>query len=112
MINQITGSNRGKLSEKNKNLNAFDYSSLIKIVRIIGLVALISYMAVILFTWIYADRAGYIYFSVGEPSSFIKYSEWILGFMAIFIAIYYLLMELSGYIGEGATKHNISDRKL
>lgn len=97
-------SNEAIQSKKNEGVNAFDYSKLIKIVRIVGLMALISYIAVILFTWIYANSAGHIYFSAGEPSSWIKYSEWILGFMAFFVAIYYFLMELSGSTCEGATK--------
>ena len=107
MIYQVAGnnvSNGGKQSDKIDNVKTFDYSIPIKIVRIMGLMALISYIAVILFTWIYANSAGHIYFSAGEPSSWIKYSEWILGFMAFFVAIYYFLMELSGSICEGATK--------
>ena len=107
MIYQVAGnnvSNGGKQSGKINNVKPFDYSIPIKIVRIRGLMALISYIAVILFTWIYANRAGFIYFSAGEPSSLIKYSEWILGFLAFFVAIYYLLMELSGYNYMRATK--------
>lgn len=70
---------------------------LIKIVRILGLLALVSYILVVLFTWMLANMEGYIYFSGGEPSLLIKYSEWILGFLGIIVAIYYLLAELSGY---------------
>ena len=90
--------------KKKRNVKTFDYSSLIKIVRILSLMVLISYIGVILFIWIYATRAGFIYFSAGGPSSLIKYSEWILGFLAIFVAIYYLLMELSGYNCVRVTK--------
>jgi hypothetical protein len=107
MIVQETGnisSDDVKQSKKNEGVASFDFSKLMKIVRIMGLMALISYIAVILFTWIYANSAGHIYFSAGEPSLTIKYSEWILGFMAFFVAIYYFLMELSGSTCEGATK--------
>ncbi len=74
---------------------------LIKIVRILGLMALISYLAVVLFSWMLANMKGFIYFSGGEPLLLIKYSEWILGFLGIIVAIYYLLMELSGYKCNG-----------
>lgn len=107
MIYQITGndeSNGGKQSEKKRKVKTFDYSSLIKIVRILGLMALISYIAVILFVWIYANEEGFIYFSAGEPSMKIRYSEWILGFLGFFVAIYYLLTELSGYHSMRAIK--------
>ncbi len=77
---------------------------LIKIVRILGLMALISYIAVVLFSWMLANMEGFIYFSGGESSLLIKYSEWILGFLGIIVAIYYLLMELSGYNCEWKTK--------
>ena len=100
MINQVAGnnvSNGGKQSDKINNVKTFDYSIPIKIVRILGLMALISYIVVILFTWIYANQEGFIYFTAGETSMKIKYSEWILGFLSFFVAIYYLLMELSGY---------------
>ncbi len=77
---------------------------LIRIVRILGLMALISYLAVVLFSWMLANMKGFIYFSGGEPLLLIKYSEWILGFLGIIVAIYYLLMELSGYSCDGKTK--------
>ena len=57
--------------------------------------ALISYMIVILFTWIFANMDGYVYFSAGEPVLSIKYIEWILGFLGIFVATYYLHKELN-----------------
>ena len=75
----------------------FNYSIMIRIVRILGLMALISYILVILLTWIEATEDGFIYFTAGEPSTKIRYSEWILGFLGFFVAIYYLLMELRGY---------------
>ena len=65
-----------------------------KIFRILGLLALISYMIVILFTWISANMEGYVYFSAGEPVWSIKYIEWMLGFLGIFVATYYLRKEL------------------
>ncbi|MCX9082628.1 MAG: hypothetical protein OIN83_10570 [Candidatus Methanoperedens sp.] len=67
----------------------------LKFVRIIGLMALISYMVVILFTWIFANLQGYMYFSAGEPVLAIKYPEWILGFIGIFVAFDYLHRELN-----------------
>ena len=82
---------------RKEELMTFNYSILIRTVRILGLMALISYIVVILFTWIYANEEGFIYFTAGETSLKIKYSEWILGFLGFFVAIYYLLMELSGY---------------
>jgi hypothetical protein len=66
-----------------------------KIFRILGLMALISYMIVILFTWIFANLDGYVYFSAGEPVLSIKYIEWVLGFLGIFVATYYLHKELN-----------------
>lgn len=78
------------------NRTAFDYSKLVKILRIIGLMALISYMIVILFTWMYANMEGFMYFSAGEPVLSIKYPEWILGFLGIFVATDYLHRELRG----------------
>ena len=107
MIYQVAGNNESKMStqsDKINNVKKFDYSIPIKIVRIMGLMALISYISVILYTWIYANEEGFIYFSAGEPSMKIRYSEWILGFLGIFVAIYYLLMELSGYNYMRATK--------
>lgn len=60
-------------------------------IRIIGLMALLSYMIVILCTWIYANLRGFIYFSAGEPDLFIKYSEWVLGIIGIIVAVDYLV---------------------
>ena len=66
---------------------------MLKIIRIAGLTALISYMTIILFTWITANLHGYVYFSAGEPNLFIKYFEWILGLLRIITAAYYLQKE-------------------
>lgn len=96
---QLTGTNFGRTTgqfENNMNRTAFDYSKLVKILRIIGLMALISYMIVILFTWMYANMEGFMYFSAGEPVLSIKYPEWILGFLGIFVATDYLHRELRG----------------
>ena len=75
--------------------NVLDHSNSIKIVRILGLMALISYMIVILLTWVFANIEGYVYFSAGEPVLSIKYFEWILGSLGIFVAINYLQKELN-----------------
>lgn len=56
-------------------------------IRIVGLAALLSYMIVILFTWIYANLRGFMYFSAGEPDLSIKYPEWVLGIIGIIVAI-------------------------
>jgi hypothetical protein len=77
--------------------NVFDQSNIEKIVRILGLMALISYMIVILFTWVFANIEGYVYFSAGEPVLSIKYLEWILGSLGIFVAVNYLQKELNEY---------------
>lgn len=77
--------------------NKIGFTDKLKIVRIIGLMALISYMIVILFTWIFANYQGYMYFSAGEPVLSIKYPEWILGFIGIFVAIDYLNREINSY---------------
>lgn len=79
-------------------INAFDHSNMIKNIRILGLMALISYMIVILFTWVFANIDGYVYFSAGEPVLSIKYLEWVLGILGIFVAVNYLKKELNEYI--------------
>lgn len=65
--------------------------------RILGLIALISYMVVILFTWIYANLNGNVYFLAGEPILLIKYLEWGIGFIGIYVAVEYLLKEIQGF---------------
>jgi hypothetical protein len=54
-------------------------------------------MIVILFTWVFANIEGYVYFSAGEPVLSIKYLEWILGSLGIFVAVNYLQKELNEY---------------
>ncbi len=78
----------------NSSSNIIDYSKLFRTVRILGLMSVISYMTVILFTWVYANLTGYIYFSAGEPVLLIKYPEWALGFIGISVAIDCLRKEL------------------
>lgn len=81
--------------QHDKRLNSNNnFSERKKIVRILGFMALISYMIVILFTWIYANLGGYVYFSAGEPILSIKYLEWMLGFIGIFVAIDCLFKEI------------------
>lgn len=57
--------------------------SILKMIRVIGLMYSISYMIVITFTWIFANSKGYTYFSAGEPILAIKYFEWIFAFVSI-----------------------------
>ena len=90
---QISGPDFGQTGTNNKA----GFTDKLKIVRIIGLMALISYMIVILFTWIFANLQGYMYFSAGEPVLSIKYPEWILGFIGIFVAVDYLHREIDSY---------------
>jgi hypothetical protein len=78
----------------NGSFNIIDYSKLFRTVRILGLMSVISYMIVILFTWIYANLTGYVYFSAGEPELLIKYPEWVLGLIGISVAIDCLRKEL------------------
>ncbi len=74
--------------------NITDYAK--KLARVLGLMSMISYVAVILFVWIFANFQGYLYFSAGEPVLLIKYSEWILGFIGIFAAVDLLCREING----------------
>jgi hypothetical protein len=69
-------------------------STIIRLFKILGLMAVLSYMIVILFTWMYANYQGYVYFSAGEPVSFIKYPEWVLGLLGILTTARVLRMEL------------------
>lgn len=87
--------NTSNQCKKNINVRTFDFSKQVKIARILGLIGLISYMIVILFTWMFANLQGYVYFSAGEPVLSIKYPEWILGFLGILVAADYLHMELN-----------------
>jgi uncharacterized membrane protein len=75
------------------NLEMVSNSS--KNIRILGLMSLISYMIVILFVWIFANYEGYIYFLAGEPNPYIKYTEWLLGFTGIIVAVDLLYKEIN-----------------
>lgn len=67
-----------------------------KVLKILGLITIISYLIVILVTWISANIAGYIYFSAGEPNLLIKYTEWTLGILGIFVMLNILKDEVCG----------------
>lgn len=71
-----------------------DFSKIMKIIRVLGLMTLICYMSVILFTWIYTNLDGNVYFLAGEPVLSIKYLEWALGFTGIFVALDCLFKEI------------------
>ncbi len=71
-----------------------DFSKIMKIIRVLGLMTLICYMSVILFTWIYTNLDGNVYFLAGEPILSIKYFEWALGFTGIFVALDCLFKEI------------------
>jgi hypothetical protein len=79
----------------NRNFNNIDSLKIMKMIRILGLMAIISYTTVIIFIWIYANLQGYVYFSAGEPISMIKYLEWALGSIGVFVAIDCLHEELN-----------------
>ncbi len=76
------------------SFNITDYSKLFRTIRVLGLMSVISYMTVIIFTWVYANLTGYVYFSAGEPVLLIKYPEWVLGLIGISVAIDCLRKEL------------------
>ncbi len=78
-----------------RSFDFIDFPKIIKIMRILGMMSVISYMVVILSTWISANLDGYIYFSAGEPELLIKYPEWALGAVGIFVAFDYLRKELN-----------------
>ena len=59
--------------------HAYCFFNVIITIRILGLMSLISYLIVVLYTWMFSNLNGYTYFSAGEPNLFIKYTEWILG---------------------------------
>lgn len=68
--------------------------TILRMLNILGLMAVLSYMIVILFTWMYANFQGYVYFSAGEPVSIIKYPEWALGILGILVTARVLRREL------------------
>lgn len=83
-----------------RSFNIIDYTK--KLARVLGLMTMISYMAIILFVWIYANFQGYLYFSAGEPILLIKYLEWVLGFIGIFAAVDLLQRELNDEVSHSA----------
>ncbi|MCG2737540.1 MAG: hypothetical protein L6282_14245, partial [Candidatus Methanoperedenaceae archaeon] len=87
-INSLTG-----FGEKRK-FEFIKVSTLLRLLKILGLMAVLSYMIVILFTWMYANHQGYVYFSAGEPVSLIKYPEWALGILGILVTASVLRREL------------------
>ncbi len=66
-----------------------------KHIKITGLIAAISYLIVILCTWIAANYLGSTYFTAGEPHLIIKYIEWAIGANSIIVLCVYLKNELS-----------------
>ena len=82
----------------NRMIESNKVSIIFPLIRILGLMAVLSYMVVILLTWIYANHQGYVYFSAGEPISLIKYPEWVLGFLGIFATASVLRKELDNLI--------------
>ncbi len=73
----------GQCSLEDEILQVKFMTEIFRLLKILGLISVLSYMIVILFTWMYANHMGYVYFSAGEPVSFIKYPEWILGIIGI-----------------------------
>ncbi len=52
-------------------------------IRLLGNIAVLSYMVIILSTWIYTNLTGNVYFSAGEDIRVLAYAEWVLGFIGI-----------------------------
>lgn len=67
------------------------------LIRVSGLISLISYTIAIMYVWIYANINGYTYFSAGEPLLHVKYVEWLLGVTGIVVALYYVKKELDWF---------------
>ncbi len=66
-----------------------------QLLRILGIIVLVSYTTVIMATWIAADAQGYTYFSAGEPNGVIRYVEWLLGLFGIMVAVRLLHSEIN-----------------
>lgn len=90
-----------------KSINFVNFPELMKLGRVLGLVTVISYTAVILFIWAYANIQGYVYFSAGESILSIKYLEWVFGIIGIFVVIDCLRKELRDEISYN-NKENIN----
>ena len=65
-----------------------------KQIRLLGLMVALSYLIIFLLLWMGANYLGYTFFSAGEPVPAIKYTEWILGILAIIVVTGKLKEEL------------------
>lgn len=63
-------------------------------IRTIGLISALSYMIVILYTWVNAVYQGETYFCAGEPNLLIRNIEWILGLLGMFSLLWSIKKEL------------------
>lgn len=72
----------------------------IKVSRVLGLIAVLSYMIVILGFWIISSFMGYERFSIQEPVLIIKYTEWALGTLGVIVLISVLKKEALELITE------------
>lgn len=72
-------------------------------IKLVGLITILAYIIVILFTWIIANINGYTYFSAGEPVWWIKYPEWIL----VANGIYWLVYTIKKEIDLNSMKFNV-----
>lgn len=66
-----------------------------KLIRVLGLLTALAYLIVILFIWVSANMAGYIYFTAGEPDLRVKYAEWLLGVVGIYTQVIELKEKLN-----------------
>ena len=89
----------GQCSLEDKVLQVKYMTEILRLFKILGLISVLSYMIVILFTWMYANHMGYVYFSAGEPVSLIKYPEWIMGIIGIFAIASDLRNEMNAKMG-------------
>ena len=56
-------------------------------IRIFGFMVVLSYIIVILYTWMNAELTGHVYFLAGEPNRVILYTEWLFGLLSIPIVL-------------------------
>ena len=66
-----------------------------KLFRLVGIMTVLSYMIVILSTWIIAKYQGFTYFQAGEPIHIIMYIEWTLGIIGVLTLVDIYREELS-----------------
>ncbi len=57
------------------------------IIKILGLASSMSFIVVILYTWMLAETNGYTYFTAGEPHDIIRNVEWFLGMLGLSMLI-------------------------